>query len=174
MNLIFIWEREMKKYLLASFLLFSTGLVFCDGHSSAEKEVIAKVKTYWVARNSADWSSVVAMSSSTGVLNTNSDGSFHKPKTIQTVEDWKNQNVGGTGVVNVHAPEAYELNDDTVFVRYYAEGVVPDGNGGIKPYRTRVTSVWINEKNSWVIKTMHFSSAAYGGTHQTVASDFED
>ena len=58
----------MKKYLLASFLLFSTGLVFSDGHSSAEKEVIAKVKTYWVARNSADWSSVVAMSPNKGPI----------------------------------------------------------------------------------------------------------
>ena len=164
----------MKKYLLSSLLVLSTGLVFADGHSAAEKEVISKISEYWDARNSADWSSVVSMSSATGMLNTNSDGSFHKPKSIQTVADWENQSAGGTGVITVHAPEAYELNDDTVFVRYYAEGVVPDGNGGIKPYRTRVTSVWINEKNSWVIKTMHFSSAAYGGTHQTVASDFED
>ena len=71
--------------------------------------------------------------------NTNSDGSFHKPKSIQTEEDWESQSVGGTGVINVHAPEAYQLNKDTVYVRYYAEGVVPNGSGGIKPYRTRVT-----------------------------------
>ncbi len=99
---------------------------------------------------------------------------FINQKLFKQSADWENQSVGGTGVINVHAPEAYQLNKDTVFVRYYAEGVVPDGNGGIKPYRTRVTGVWVNEKGSWVIKTMHFSSAAYGGTHQTVASDFED
>ena len=163
----------MKKYLL-SILLLSTGLVFADGHSADEKKVLAALEAYFEARTNKDWETVVSYESKSGTYGTNSDGSFHKPKTVQTVEDWKNQNVSGTGAVNVHAPEAYELNDDTVFVRYYAEGVVPDGNGGIKPYRTRVTSVWINEKNSWVIKTMHFSSAAYGGTHQTVASDFED
>tara|TARA_B100001939_G_scaffold289538_1_gene260691 strand:- start:340 stop:834 length:495 start_codon:yes stop_codon:yes gene_type:complete len=164
----------MKNYLLSSLLLFSTGFVVADGHSVAEKEVISKISQYWDARNSADWSSVVSMSSATGMLNTNSDGSFHKPKSIQTVADWENQSAGGTGVITVHAPEAYQLNKDTVYVRYYAEGVVPSGNGGIKPYRTRVTGVWVNEKGNWVAKTMHFSSAAYGGTHQTVAADFED
>jgi hypothetical protein len=32
---------------------------------------------------------VVAMSSSSGMLNTNSDGSFHKPKSVQSVQDWE-------------------------------------------------------------------------------------
>jgi len=164
----------MKNYLLSALLIFSTGFVLADGHSDAEKDVISKISEYWDARNSADWSKVVAMSSSTGMLNTNSDGSFHKPKSVQTEEDWESQSVGGTGIINVHAPEAYQLNKDTVYVRYYAEGVVPNGSGGIKPYRTRVTGVWVNEKGNWVAKTMHFSSAAYGGTHQTVAEDFQD
>jgi hypothetical protein len=26
----------------------------------------------------------------------------------------------------------------------------------------------------WVVKTNHFSSAAYGGVHQTAQGDFED
>ena len=164
----------MKNYLLASFFIFSTGFISADGHTSAEKEVVAKISEYWDARNSADWDKVVAMSSASGMLNTNSDGSFHKPKNTQTAQDWEDQNVDGTGVINVHSPEAYQLNDGVVYVRYYAEGVVPDGNGGIKPYRTRVTGVWVSEKGNWVAKTMHFSSASYGGTHQTVASDFED
>ena len=129
----------MKKYLLSTFLIFSTGLIFADGHTSAEKEVVSKISEYWDARNSADWDKVVSMSSSSGMLNTNSDGSFHKPKNTQTAQDWEDQNVDGTGVINVHSPEAYQLNDGVVYVRYYAEGVVPDGNGGIKPYRTRVT-----------------------------------
>ena len=164
----------MKNYLLASFFIFSTGFIFADGHTSAEKEVVAKISEYWDARNSADWDKVVAMSSASGMLNTNSDGSFHKPKNTQTAQDWENQSVGGTGVINVHAAEAHQLNDSAVYVRYYAEGVVPDGNGGMKPYRTRVTGVWVSEKGNWVAKTMHFSSASYGGTHQTIAADFED
>ena len=99
--------------------------------------------------------------------------SFHKPKNVQSVEDWESQNAGG-GVINVHGAEAIQLNDTTVYVRYYAEGVVGDGNGGMKPYRTRVTGVWVKEGSNWVVKTSHFSSAAYGGTHQTVQADFED
>ena len=52
--------------------------------------------------------------------------------------------------------------------------MVADGNGARKPYRTRVTGVWVKEGKNWVVKTSHFSSAAYGGTHQTVQADFED
>ena len=108
------------------------------------------------------------------MLNTNSDGSFHKPMAAQTASDWERQSAGGTGVIQVHASEAHQFNDTTVYVRYYAEGVVADGNGGMKPYRTRVTGVWVKEGKNWVVKTSHFSSAAYGGTHQTVQADFED
>ena len=138
-----------------------------------------KIFTKWVANSidrcnfSEDWDMVVAMSSSSGMLNTNSDGSFHKPKNVQSAEDWASQNAGG-GVINVHGSEAYQLNNTTVYVRYYAEGVVADGDGGMKPYRTRVTGVWVKEGMNWVVKTSHFSSAAYGGTHQTVQADFED
>jgi hypothetical protein len=42
------------------------------------------------------------------------------------------------------------------------------------PYRTRVTETWVKEMGSWKRKTSHFSSAAYGGVHQTSKSDFED
>ena len=163
----------MNKILLSGLLILSTGFTFADGHSSAEKTVLKNLNAYWDARNSENWDMVVAMSSSSGMLNTNSDGSFHKPKSVQSVQDWEDQNAGG-GVINVHAAEASQLNDTTVYVRYYAEGVVADGNGGMKPYRTRVTGVWVKEGSNWVVKTSHFSSAAYGGTHQTVAADFED
>ena len=167
-------ERVVKKYLLCGLVFLSSGYIYADGHSSAEASVISNIESYWDARNSEDWKTVVALSSSSGMLNTNSDGSFHKPLVKQTEEDWENQSAGGSGVITVHAPEAHQLNESTVYVRYYAEGVVPDGNGGIKPYRTRVTGVWVKENKSWVAKTMHFSSAAYGGTHQTVSADFED
>ena len=163
----------MNKILLSGLLILSTGSAFADGHSSAEKTVLKNLNAYWDARNSENWDMVVAMSSSSGMLNTNSDGSFHKPKNVQSAQDWEDQNAGG-GVINVHGAEASQLNDTTVYVRYYAEGVVADGNGGMKPYRTRVTGVWVKEGSNWVVKTSHFSSAAYGGTHQTVQADFED
>ena len=43
------------------------------------------------------------------MLNTNSDGSFHKPKAIKLLKIGRAQSVGGTGVINVHAPEAYSI-----------------------------------------------------------------
>ena len=164
----------MKNYLLSGLLLLSTGFIAADGHMAAEKEVLKALDAYMEARNSRDFKTVVAMSSKAGTLDTNSDGSFHKPMAAQTASDWERQSAGGTGVIQVHASEAHQLNDTTVYVRYYAEGVVADGNGGMKPYRTRVTGVWVKEGKNWVVKTSHFSSAAYGGTHQTVQADFED
>ena len=44
----------------------------------------------------------------------------------QTASDWERQSAGGTGVIQVHASEAHQLNDTTVYVRYYAEGVVAE------------------------------------------------
>ena len=162
-----------RNIFLSLALIFSVA-VFADGHTGAEKTVLKNIEAYWEARNTSDWDKVVALSSSSGMLNTNSDGSFHKPMATQTASDWERQSAGGTGVIQVHASEAHQLNDTTVYVRYYAEGVVADGNGGMKPYRTRVTGVWVKEGKNWVVKTSHFSSAAYGGTHQTVQADFED
>ena len=162
------------RYIIAILSILFFSVVSADGHLQSEKEVLTSLDKYFDARNNNDYETVVALESKTGTYGTNSDGSFHKPKNTQTAQDWEDQNVDGTGVINVHSPEAYQLNDAAVYVRYYAEGVVPDGNGGIKPYRTRVTGVWVSEKGNWVAKTMHFSSASYGGTHQTVASDFED
>ena len=70
-------------------------LLLKSGHSSAEASVISNIESYWDARNSEDWKTVVALSSSSGMLNTNSDGSFHKPLVKQTEEDWENQSAGG-------------------------------------------------------------------------------
>ena len=157
--------------LILGMIFFS--MLSADGHLKSEQEVLVSVQKYFEARNNEDYEAVVALESRTGSYGTNSDGSFHKPKNVQSAEDWARQNVGG-GVINVHGSEAYQLNNTTVYVRYYAEGVVADGNGGMKPYRTRVTGVWVKEGMNWVVKTSHFSSAAYGGTHQTVQADFED
>ena len=164
----------MNKNLILSLALIFSIAVFSDDHSNAEKMVLENVEAYWEARNDRDWDTVVALTSSSGMLGTNSDGSFHKPLNNQTAEDWESQTPAVAGLVGVHASEAHQLNSSTVYARYYAEGVVPDGKGGVRPYRTRVTSVWVKEDSNWVMKTSHFSSAAYGGTHQTVQEDFED
>ena len=161
----------MKKYLLSFLLLFSTGLVFADGHSEDEKKVLAALEAYFNARTKQDWKTVVSYESKSGTYGTNSDGSFHKPVVIQTAQDWANSNQGG--VINVHYPEAIQLSDDVVFVRFYYEGVTNVGSVS-KPYRTRVTMNWVKESGNWVAKTQHYSSASYGGVHVTQSSDFED
>ena len=122
-----------RNIFLSTALIFSVAS-FADAHSDAEKTVLKNIEAQWDARNTSDWDKVVAMSSSAGMLNTNSDGSFHKPMAAQTASDWERQSAGGTGVIQVHASEAHQLNDTTVYVRYYAEGVVADGNGGCLLY----------------------------------------
>jgi hypothetical protein len=53
----------MNKYLL-SFLIITMALpTMADGHSNAEKTVIANVGSYWDARNKKDFKTVVALSS---------------------------------------------------------------------------------------------------------------
>ena len=78
----------MNKYLLSGLLILSTSFVFADGHSSAEKEVLKTLATYFDARNASDWDTVVAYESKSGTYETNSDGSFHKPVVKQSAEDW--------------------------------------------------------------------------------------
>ena len=164
----------MNKYLLSFLILTMTIPTIADGHSNAEKTVIANVEAYWDARNKKDFKTVVALSSKAGMLGTNSDGSFHKPNGVQTADEWAATTPKNAGVINVFGSEAHQLTNNVVYSRYYAEGLVPDGNGGLRPYRTRVTSVWVKEGSNWVVRTNHFSSAAYGGVHQTAEGDFED
>ena len=101
----------------------------------------------------------------------NADGSFHKPKQITSVEDWKRTNQGGT--TNVFYPEAVQISEDVVYVRFYFEGVL-ETNGKTSDYRTRVTMNWIKEDGNWVVKSQHYSPANYGGVHITQAADFEE
>jgi hypothetical protein len=71
----------------------------------------------------------------------------------------------------VHYPEAIKLSKDVYFVRFYYEGVAGKES---KPYRTRVTTTWVNENGGWKLKTQHYSSAQYGGTHETILEDFDN
>ena len=157
------------KILLSLCMLFSFSL-FADGHMSSEKEVLKALDKYMEARNSRDFETVVKMSSKTGTLDTNSDGSFHKPLANQTVDGWKNS---GDATTLYFYPEATALSDDVVHVRFYYEGVL-QAAGITRDYRTRASMNWVKEGGNWVAKTMHFSSAEFGDVTVTQASDFED
>ena len=161
----------MRKYLLGTLMLVTTSFVIADGHTSAEKKVLDALETYFEARNNQDWKTVVAYESNSGTYGTNSDGSFHKPVVIQSEEDWANSSQGGT--LNIHYPEAIQLSEDVVHVRFYYEGIIETA-GVSKPYRTRVTMNWVKEDTKWVLRSAHYSPASYGGVHKTQAGDFED
>ena len=161
----------MKISYTFSLLFLMTGFVFADGHMSAEKEVLKSMNSYFDARNAEKWSEAVKYESKSGTYNTNSDGSFHKPLLIQTAASWAASNQGG--VTNAYYPEAIQLADEVVFVRFYYEGMT-EVNGVTSPYRTRVTMNWVNEGGKWVVKTQHYSPAAYGGVHIPQASDFDE
>ena len=158
------------KIILSLSLLLSFNL-FADGHMSAEKDVLKSMNAYFDARNNENWSEAVKYESKSGTYNTNSDGSFHKPLVKQSAASWAASNQGG--VTNAYYPEAIQIADDVVFVRFYYEGMT-EVNGVTSPYRTRVTMNWVNEGGKWVVKTQHYSPAAYGGVHVSQASDFQD
>jgi hypothetical protein len=159
-----------KLILVIVSLLFLTSVI-ADGHLKSEKEVLIALDKYYEARNQEDYETVASMESKLGTYNTNSDGSFHKPKQITSVEDWKRTNQGGT--TNVFYPEAVQISEDVVYVRFYFEGVL-ETNGKTSDYRTRVTMNWIKEDGNWVVKSQHYSPANYGGVHITQAADFEE
>lgn len=160
----------MKKIFLI-LGLFITYSASADGHLKSEKDVLASLDKYFEARNNNDYATVVSLESKTGTYGTNSDGSFHKPRQIPSVEQWEKFDQGG--ITNVFYPEAIQLSEGVVLTRFYAEGVVTAG-GNSSDYRTRVTMNWVKEDGNWVIKSQHYSPAKYGGVHQTQAADFED
>jgi ketosteroid isomerase-like protein len=169
---------KISKTTFVSALLASTLIsipAMADNPGSSEATVKAAIGAYWDARNAKDAATVAEMESRSGTLATNSDGSFHKPLTIPTAEFWaKSMKVSG-GITVPHFVETTELSPTIVYARYYVEGLLAAGGGRDTPYRTRVTNVWVKEKDGkWRMKAGHFSSAAYGGTHVTNSTDFED
>ncbi len=171
LTLIKFLKGKKMKYIILTIGLFFFSVVNADGHLQSEKDVLVLVDKYFEARNNEDYETVVALESRSGTYGTNSDGSFHKPKQISSVEQWKRFNQGG--VTNVYYPEAIQLSDDVVFVRLYAEGMVVAG-GNASDYRTRVTMNWVRENGNWTLKSQHYSAANYGGVHKTQAADFDD
>ena len=154
--------------ILGLFIAYSAS---ADGHLKSEKDVLASLDKYFEARNNNDYATVVSLESKTGTYGTNSDGSFHKPRQIPSVEQWEKFDQGG--ITNVFYPEAIQLSEGVVLTRFYAEGVVTAG-GNSSDYRTRLTMNWVKEDGNWVVKSQHYSPANYGGVHQTQAADFED
>ena len=159
------------KYITLIFGLLFFPTLIADAHLEAEQEVLSALQKYFEARNNEDYKTVVALESKSGTYGTNSDGSFHKPRLITSVEQWKKANQGG--VTNVFYPEAIQLSEDVVFVRFYSEGMV-SVNDKASNYRTRVTMNWVKEEGSWVVKSQHYSAANYGGVHLTQPADFDD
>ena len=68
--------------LVATLILIIIGLgnlSYADQHlDSSESEVLEALSAYMDARNTRDFKAVIALSSKSGTLDTNSDGSFHK------------------------------------------------------------------------------------------------
>ena len=155
------------KYIF-SFLMIFTIYASADDHAD-EVAVLAAVEKYYEARIDRDFKTMVAMESKNGVCSTNSDGSFHKACVVSTVAGYMKNYPDGLN--SVYFPEATMLTEDAYLVRFYYEGVVGEND---QPYRTRVTTTWVKEDGNWVMRSQHYSSAAFGGVHQTVRGDFED
>ena len=162
--------RSLKLTFMVVIMSIST-FGFADNHGAASESAVLKaLSAYMDARNSRDFKTVIAMSSKAGTLDTNSDGSFHKPLTKQTIEGWEKS---GDAITQYYYPEATAITDDVVHVRFYSEGMVGNDEK-MSDYRTRVTMNWIKEGGNWVLSSAHYSPASYGGVHKTQASDFED
>ena len=157
---------KLKLVCVVAMMSMST-FSFAD---SSETEVLKALSAYMDARNSRDFKTVIALSSKAGTLDTNSDGSFHKPEARQTIAYWEKS---GDAFTHYFYPEATAIADDVVHVRFYSEGMVGSGDN-MSDYRTRVTMNWVKESGSWVLRSAHYSPASYGGVHKTQVSDFED
>lgn len=143
-----------------------------DLNDGDAKACVLQVQKYWAAYSRQDAAAIVAMHSSKGTYDTNSDGSFHKPLKNTTVEQMKENFSSYSGLWKVYYPEAIPLSKDVVLTRYYLEGLSKSGESQT-PYRTRVTHIWVLENEKWVTRSWHFSPANYGGVHVTQSSDFD-
>ena len=141
--------------------------------SAAEKEAVAAVEKYWQARNDQDFETQNDLTSSKGTLDANSDGSFFRTSPKVSAEELA-EVLAGSQATRVYYPEATELGDDVVMVRYYLEGVIESPAGTVPDYRTRVTTAMVRESGGWKVRAWHFSPLHDGGRHLTTATDFEE
>ena len=71
--------------LLTLFITFNSNA----SDNPEEKAVLAAHAKYYAARTDRDFATMVSMESSTGVYETYSDGSFHKPGRTWSLEDYE-------------------------------------------------------------------------------------
>ena len=163
--------RVFAQLVCASFLVLFSVTVYAQ--STAEKEALDVIEKYWEARNNQDFKTQADLASAKGTLNANSDGSFFRTSPKASAEELEEQLVGSQ-TTKVYYPEATELGDGVVMVRYYLEGVVESPAGTVPNYRTRVTTALVKESGGWKIRAWHFSPLHDGGRHLTYKTDFED
>ena len=120
-----------------------------DSSKAGGNVCIKQVQDYWAAFSRMDADAAVAMHSPKGVYGTNSDGSFHKPLKVTSVEQMKENFLNYSGLWKVYYPEAIALSKDVILTRYYLEGLSKAG-ASTTPYRTRVTHTWVNENGKWL------------------------
>ena len=141
--------------------------------SNAEKAALDVVEKYWQARNDEDLQTQVDLTSEKGTLDANSDGSFFRTSPKQSVAELEEQMVG-TQATKLFYPEATEIANGVVMVRYYLEGVIESPMGTVPNYRTRVSTVVVKESGAWKMRAWHFSPLHDGGRHLTAPTDFEE
>ncbi len=163
--------RIITQLVCTSFLVLLSAGVYAQ--SAAEKEALDVIEKYWQARNDQDYKTQADLGSEKGTLDANSDGSFFRTSSKVSAEELAELMVGSQ-TTRVFYPEATELGDGVVMVRYYLEGVVESPAGTVPNYRTRVTTALVKESGGWKIRAWHFSPLHDGGRHLTYKTDFED
>jgi len=163
--------RIITQIVCVSFLILLSAGAYAQ--TAAENEAAAVIEKYWQARNDQDFKTQAALGSEKGTLDANSDGSFFRSSSRATAEQLEEQ-LAGSQSTKVYYPEATELGDGVVMVRYYLEGVVESPAGTVPNYRTRVTTAVVKESGGWKIRAWHFSPLHDGGRHLTSKTDFED
>ena len=163
--------RTITQIVCMSFLV----MVFTGAYaqSSAEKAALDVIDKYWQARNDQDLQTQVDLTSDNGTLDANSDGSFFRTSPKPSVEELEELMLG-TQATKVFYPEATEIADGVVMVRYYLEGVIESPMGTVPNYRTRVSSILVRESGDWKMRGWHFSPLHDGGRHLTAPTDFEE
>lgn len=163
--------RIITQIVCASFLVLLSAESYAQ--SAAEKEAMDVIEKYWQARNNQDFETQADLTSNSGTLDANSDGSFFRTSPKASAEELEDL-LPGTQATKVFYPEATELGDGVVMVRYYLEGVMESPEGTVPDYRTRVTTAVVKESGGWRIRAWHFSPLHDGGHHLTSKTDFEE
>ena len=163
--------RIISQIVCASLLILLSAGTYAQ--STAEKEALDVIERYWQARNDQDFKTQADLTSDSGTLDANSDGSFFRTSPKASAEELA-ELLTGSQSTRVFYPEATELGDGVVMVRYYLEGVIESPEGTVPNYRTRVTTAVVKESGGWRLRAWHFSPLHDGGRHLTSKTDFED